>query len=77
MTLIKKTALNLQCFIVSSPYNKVFNLDISQTDGDETHEHIRKKKGKQKNLFQIIKDDRKEGEAMWTRAKYKKKNKKV
>ena len=31
--------------IVSSPYNKVFNLYISQTDGNETHEHIHKKKG--------------------------------
>ena len=61
--------------IISNPYNKVFPLNISETDGDETHEHVRTKKGKPKNMFQIIKDDRKPGEPMMTRSRYKQKNK--
>ena len=46
--------------------------NISRTDGDERSEHIKKLKGRIRQLDGIIPDDRKEGEPMRTRAKTKK-----
>ena len=70
----KKLQEKLKAYMIQTnePYPWPREQNISRTDGDERSEHIKKLKGRIRELDGIIPDDRKEGEPMRTRAKTKK-----
>ena len=70
----KKLQEKLKAYMIQTnePYPWPREQNISRTDGDERSEHIKKLKGRIRQLDGIIPDDRKEGEPMRTRAKTKK-----
>ena len=58
--------------IIGNPF-KLYDIDISKTDEDETHQRIRTRKGAPKKEEYMKTDDRNPWDPMMTRSKAKKK----